>query len=206
MASPTNFQKYNISIEPNLEKAFLFYQKHILEVDRDLVPILNDYNFKNVLPSWKFELFAAILVGDQSRKGTFEKEFSKNPSKEGRNSKDANGSDLMSHEIKARLDGAAFEYQYHRDCWRKKLEEEPKVGHIFISYWEGYQDLDVRKVEGAELAALFASWENIIEEKYSQKKLNDRCRLYVPYKVAVEKGSLLLRIRDAKIVYEGKAC
>lgn len=191
---------------PDLDKAYKTYQKHILEVDQDLVPILETYNFKNAMPDWKWEILAAILVGDKSRKGTLEKEFVKNPNnKKGQkgkkgNSKNGNGPDLMFHEVKARLDGAAFEYQYHRDSWREKLVEEPKVGHIFISYWAGYQDLDIRRVEGSELAGLFGSWKNLIEDKYANTNFNDRCRLYVPYKMAIEKGTLLLRIRDTKIV------
>ncbi len=190
---------------PDLNEALRFYQKHILEVDRDLVPILESYNFKNVLPDWKFELFAAILVGDRSRKGTLEKEFVKNPNnKRGQkgkkgNSKNGNGPDLLNHEVKARLDGAAFEYQYHRNSWNEKLEEEPKVNHIFISYWDGYQNLDVREISGSELANLFAAWKNIIGDRY-QNNFKGRCRLYVPYKLVIDKGKILLKIRDSKPV------
>jgi len=194
------------SIEPNLEKAWKFYQKHILEADQDLVPLLDDYNFKNVLPEWKWEVLAAILVGDKSRKGTIERHLAKNPEntqKGGKgNSKNGNGPDLLKHEVKARMDGMGFEYQYHKNSWKEKLREEPKIVHVYISYWPNYTDFDLRIVHGSKLNDLFQEWEKEITEKFQNKTFEGRCRPAIPYKTAVSRASLILSVRNVEITFQ----
>ena len=212
------YQNYLINksleeVAPNLERALDFYRKHLLETDRELDPLLRIYNFKSQLPSWKWEMFAAILVGDVGA----------NTGK----SKNGKGADLVNHEVKSALSGNSFEYQYHRKSWREKLDRETQIGHLYISYWPGYGDLDVRFVAGEALADLFRGWEPKVRAAYetpdgkpktrskqkkspdqagsgrvenSSEKAEDRCRFSIPHKTVVERGSAILKIRGERPV------
>jgi len=166
-------------VTPDVEKALDFYKKHLLEANSVLDPLLREYNFKSKIPSWKWEIFAAILVGDVSR-GTNK------------------GSDLENHEVKSRLIGDDFEYQYHRRSWKEKLKQEIYIKHIYISYWPGFADLNVRIVDGIYLKEFFEKWEPEIIDAYEVKDPKQRFRRYIPYATIVELGKLILRIRGGK--------
>jgi hypothetical protein len=167
-----------LQVNPNLEKAIEFYQTHVLDCNTELEPLLDTYQFPSRLPFWKWELFAAILVGDVCRSYTNE------------------GADLTKHEVKSRLNNQSFEYQYHKNSWREKLAKEPLIRHIYISYWPGFRNLDVRIVDGRDLAHHFASWELGLIEAYESGPAKQRFRKRIPFKEVVEKGSLFLRIRN----------
>lgn len=169
-----------LQIKPNLEKAIEFYQTHVLDCNTRLEPFLDTYQFPSRLPFWKWELFAAILVGDVCRSYTNE------------------GADLTKHEVKSRLNRQSFEYQYHKNSWREKLAKEPLIRHIYISYWPGFRDLDVRIVEGQDLIHHFESWKPELIEAYESGNAKQRFRKRIPFKEIVEKGSLYLRIRNGK--------
>jgi hypothetical protein len=171
-----------LQVTPNLEKAVEFYQTHVLDCNTLLEPLLGTYQFPSRLPFWKWELFAAILVGDVCRLYTNE------------------GADLTNHEVKSRLNNQSFEYQYHKNSWREKLAKEPLIRHIYISYWPGFRNLDVRIVNGSDLAHHFASWEPGLIEAYESVTPKQRFRKRIPFKEVVEKGSLFLRIRNGKPV------
>ena len=208
------YQNYLISrpleeVAPNLDRAIDFYRKHLLESDRELDPLLRIYNFKSQLPSWKWEMFAAILVGDVGA----------NTGK----AKNGKGADLVNHEVKSALNGNSFEYQYHRKSWREKLARETQIGHLYVSYWPGYGDLDVRFVDGEALVDIFKGWEPKVRAAYEtpdgkpktrsrqkkspglegpgllenlSEKAEDRCRFSIPYKTIVERGFVILKIRE----------
>jgi hypothetical protein len=167
-----------LQVKPDLEKAIEFYQTHVLECNAQLEPLLETYRFPSRLPFWKWELFAAILVGDSCRSYTNE------------------GADLTRHEVKSRLNRQSFEYQYHRNSWREKLAKEPQIRHIYISYWPGYKNIDVRIVDGQDLAHHFASWKPELIEAYEVGRPSQRFRRRIPFKEVVEKGALYLRIRN----------
>jgi len=171
-----------LQVKPDLEKALEFYQKHVLECNDELEPILDTYHFPSRLPFWKWEVFAAILMGDVCRSYTNE------------------GADLMNHEIKSRLNKCSFEYQYHRNSWRQKLAKEPTLRHVYISYWPGYRNLDVRVVEGHLLKEHFESWEPELIETYETGRPRQRFRRRIPFKEVIDKGFLYLRIRNGKAV------
>jgi len=167
-----------LQVRPDLEKAIGFYQTHVLDCNAQLEPLLETYRFPSRLPFWKWELFAAILVGDVCRSYTNE------------------GADLTRHEVKSRLNRQSFEYQYHKNSWREKLAKEPLIRHVYISYWPGFRDLDVRIVEGQDLAHHFTSWEPGLIEAYETDRPSQRFRRRIPFREVVEKGSLYLRIRN----------
>lgn len=179
-------------LKPDLDTAMKFYQKQIIEIDKELFPILEKYQFKNKVPSWKWEIFAAVLVGDKCKIIT-----------EGRNSKNGRGADLTKHEIKSRLNGDAIEYQYHKNSWRDKLEEESKISHIYISYWPEYRNLDVRLIPGSNLTDFFAIWApkiKLIYENENERENSDRARFYIPFKIVCERGTTILSVRNTQVI------
>jgi hypothetical protein len=166
----------NEEIKPNPELAMWFYKKHIIEVDRELDPILLKYKFTSKIPTWKWELFAAILVGDVKKQG--------------------NGIDLTEHEVKTYQWRKPPEYQYHRNSWEEKLGEDKKAKHVCVWYRNSLKDLDVLLVEGKDVAGVFESWRPEIYETYEVKKDKDRCRKNLPRASIEDKGKLILKIRN----------
>ena len=172
-----------LQVKPDILKAVGFYKTHLLSSNEQLDPLLRTYNFKSELPSWKWELFIAILVGDKAtskgRRGT-------------------KGSDLLRHEVKAAQNGRDFEYQYHKKSWREKLEKEAIINHVYISYEEDLRELIVRLVPGNELVHHFEKWRPEIVKNYECEKPQQRFRRRIPYKEIVEKGITLLRIKNGE--------
>lgn len=171
-----NYLLNNKEIKPNIELTYAFYKEHILEANQELDPLLNRYNFKSRIPSWKWELFAAILVGDLKKEG--------------------NGIDLLGHEVKAYLWKHPPEYQYHRKSWQDKLEEDKVAKHICIWYKEDLLDLDVYLINGSEIEEIFESWRPDIEQTYEIENPEKRCRKTLSKSIIEEKGSIILSIRS----------
>ena len=71
----------------------------------------------------------------------------------------ASGLDLAGYEVKSALDRSSFEYQYHRNSWEKKLEDDRNAGHLFISHREELRHVEVRYCDGADLSDFFQRWE-----------------------------------------------
>lgn len=196
-ASGTYRQKYLINelrylqIKPDTEKAVEFYKTHLLQTNGALHPLLQTYNFKSELPSWKWELFVAILVGDiataKSRRGT-------------------KGADLLRHEVKTAQNGRDFEYQYHKKSWAEKLEKESQINHVYVSYRPEFKDLDVRMIPGKELTHHFEKWRPLIIEAYECPKPKQRFRKRITYKEVVEKGQMLLRIKNGNLLTDQRIC
>jgi hypothetical protein len=190
-------QKYLINeprylqVKPDPKKAMEFYRTHLLQSNAELDPLLQTYNFKSELPSWKWELFIAILVGDiataKGRRGT-------------------KGADLLRHEVKTAQNGRDFEYQYHKKSWREKLEKESLINHVYVSYHDGFQELDVRLVPGRALTHHFESWRPEIIENYECEKPKQRFRRRIAYKEVVEKGQMLLRIKNGEALKDQRIC
>lgn len=180
-----------LQVKPNAENAFSFYKTHLFEANCVLDPLLRTYNFKSELPSWKWELFAAILVGDiataKNRRGT-------------------KGADLLRHEVKTAQNGRDFEYQYHKNSWREKLEKELIIDHVYISYWEDFRSLDVRVISGKSLKDYFEAWYPLIQECYECEKPKQRFRKRIPYKEIIENGKLIMRIKGGKWIKDMRIC
>jgi len=171
-------KKQYLELKPDIEKALKFYKTHVLACNEELDPLLKTYKFPSRLPFWKWEIFAAILTGDVA------------------DSYGRQGADLTQHEVKSALNKSNFEYQYHKNSWRDKLAKESLIKHIYISYWPGFKDLDVRVVDGEELSNHFESWRPGLIEAYETNPPKQRFRKRISFKEVVEKGDLLLRIRD----------
>jgi len=170
-------------ISPNVSKALEFYQNHILRADQDLSPLLETYHFKNRIPAWKWELFSGILVGDTA--------------------KNSGASDLKNHEVKSAQAGNSFEYLYYRKSWKKKLKKEVNINHVYVSYYEGYRNLDVRLISGKKLAHIFNSWIPELEEMYGGPKTtkSPRFRKSISFGAAKKFGKVILEIRNGALLY-----
>jgi hypothetical protein len=174
-----NLSDNNEKIKPDIKQAFDFYKTHLLNANKELDPLLRKYQFKSRIPSWKWELFAAILVGDVKKQG--------------------NGIDLLGHEVKAYQWKHSPEYQYHRKSWEEKLEEDKQAKHICIWYKEDLKDLDVFIVEGRDIAEVFESWRPEIHEAYETENPEKRCRKNLPKSIIEKEGILLFSIREAQV-------
>lgn len=163
---------------PNAKLAMEFYREYILQANKGLDPLLSKYKFKSRIPSWKWELFAAILVGDFKKEGY--------------------GVDLINHEVKSYLWGGAPEYQYHRLSWKEKLEEDKRVDHILIWYKDSLEDVDVYLIHGPLVAGIFESWREDISTSYDADNPEKRCRKALPKSVIENLGKIILKIRNGQ--------
>ena len=159
----------NDSILPDIVDAIGFFKEHIVESNKSLVPLLIKYKFKSQVPSWKWELLAAILLGDLRKKG--------------------NGHDLLRHEVKS-SSSSSFEYQYCRKSWKEKISQERLVDHIFISYTENFS-IQIRRLMGSQLSEILNSWESQISDQMSDAP-NMRYRKSVSLNFVKANGELLL--------------
>jgi hypothetical protein len=62
-----------------------------------------------------WEVFASILVKDVGTKLT-------------------KGVDLSEYEVKSAEDRGSYEYQYHKNSGKQKLEDDKRVGHLFFDH------------------------------------------------------------------------
>lgn len=162
----------------NIIGAMDYYEKHIFRQDR--FAIFQGYGFSIVgsVPSVDWEVFGAILTGDQKRAGY--------------------GSDLTRLEVKSAVDGNSFEYQYHKEHGEEKLDEDKTIDHLFISYSKNYQSVVVRYVEAARLAPIFESWRVGYQERYAAG--GQRFRKSISFGFVLEHGEIVLRITEGELV------
>lgn len=169
----------------NYFEAFAFYRAYILDPYHVKLGIRQDYQFKkSTVSSGDWELFGAILTGQIKSNQTY-------------------GHDLDQFEVKSAVDRKGFEYQYHRNTGEAKLQSEPLISHLFVSYSNHYLDVDVRVVDGAELKDLFEGWLPGLLKAYKNKNRNDDAQRYrkkVPYRTVVSKGVVVFKIRNGKVV------
>lgn len=160
--------------------AYDFYKKFIFNKEKQELLKGHGLHVAGSVPSVDWELFGSILTGDLGKKGY--------------------GSDLKEHEIKSAIDGASFEYQYHLHGGQQKLKEDMGVKHLFISYSPDYKNLDVRILPGEQLTERFSSWLPKLIENYSGPNHKQRYRKNVPFGFVKENGTLVMRIREGKVV------
>lgn len=165
----------------NVTAAINFYKKYIYSSNRELEPLCKKKNFTSRIPSWRWEMLAALLVDDEARPGY--------------------GHDLLKHEVKSAQDGSAFEYQYHKNSWQEKLSQESQINHIYISYQPGYRNLTVRLIKGSDLADIFNSWRPLLEVAYNSENPQQRFRKSISFKTIKDKSKIILKIKDTQVVY-----
>jgi len=168
------------TIKYNLESAFDFYRRFIYNEELQVILAKHNFHSAGSVPSKIWEVFAAILTGDEGKGGY--------------------GSDLTNHEVKSAKNGASFEYQYHLKAGKVKLEEDMTVNHIFISYSPDYKDVVVRLVEGSKLKEKFEEWRPGLIKNYDGPKPKQRYRKNISYGFVKANGVLILKTQDGDLV------
>ncbi len=163
-----------------IRQAHDFYRKFIY--NEELQALLREHHLHvaGSVPSVLWELFGAILTGDDGKPGY--------------------GSDLEHHEVKSAQGRGSFEYQYHLHGGRQKLIEDSAVDHLFISYSPDYRDLGVRVMKGAELKERFDGWMPGLIANYEGESPKQRYRRSVPFGVVSKTGELILQVRGGELV------
>lgn len=165
----------------NIDKAFEFYSTNIYDAKK--IQLLKDNKLKVAghVHSVIWELFGAILTG--------------------RKAEGITGADLVGWEVKSAIEGGSFEYQYHRNAHLAKLDEDCIVNHLYCSYSEEYDGLDVRVMRGDELSEeYFSKWKPLCINKYSNPD-NLRYRKSIGYGHVRQHGLLVLRVSQGKLVF-----
>ncbi|MAD14487.1 MAG: hypothetical protein CL579_00150 [Alteromonadaceae bacterium] len=166
----------------NLDLAFEFYEKHIYDPEKIQLLKENRLKVAGHVHSVIWELFGAILTGRKAEGNT--------------------GSDLRGWEVKSAKNGGSYEYQYHRNAHLSKLDEDCVVNHLYCSYSEEYDDLEVRVMKGADLAELFfEAWKPLCIEKYRNRDTL-RFRKIIPYQYIQRNGLLVLKVNKGNLVFK----
>jgi hypothetical protein len=162
----------------DIDKAYQFYKKYLLEGARDKADIYREYGFKEPqVASNDWEVFGAILLKDKAKPG--------------------DGSDLEMHEIKSAIVGNSFEYQYHKNHGLDKLQEDTTVSHVFISYSRGYGDIEVRFLEGSQLASIFNEWRPEYIKNYQEGR--QRFRKSISYGFVQQHGKIIFKVTNGEM-------
>ena len=163
-----------------IDAAYKFYQQHIYDAEK--IQLLKDNNLKVAghVHSVIWELFGALLTGQKAEGVT--------------------GADLRGWEVKSAKGNGQFEYQYHRHAHLEKLEEDCIVNHLYCSYSDEYDCLDIRVMRGNELSKkYFDIWRPLCVKEYSDPKTL-RFRKAVNFGYVKDNGLLVLRISKGKLV------
>lgn len=168
--------------DPSLDYAgaFDYYKRYVIGNLRAKEAIYEQYGFKH--PSGgtdDWEVFGAILVRDKATGGY--------------------GTDLTNHEVKSAKKGGSFEYQYHKHHGLQKLDEDAKVKHLFICYSNDCDDIEVWRVEGAQLAEIFAGWKAGYIQNYKNEK--QRYRKNIAFGTVRLRGKLIMQIKDGQLAF-----
>lgn len=156
-------------------EAFGHYLGHILNPSKN--KLFKKYNFStgSAVSSLDWELFAAILL-NKKKTGT--------------------SPDLNGYEVKSAKKGNSFEYQYHKTNGLKKLAEDQKVNHIFISYDNQYQDIKVRIISGDVFKNEAIDWDKGFRSNYNEGK--QRYRKSLSYKYVCSNGKIIMEIKNGR--------
>lgn len=111
------------SLVLELPLALWFYDEFIRKPYEQKRHLRQQFGFNEGRPgsSEDWELFAAILL------------------RSGKNAGSKYGHDLLSTEVKSARIGSSFEYQYHLNTGLAKLDAEPTIDHLFVSYSVQYR-------------------------------------------------------------------
>lgn len=172
--------KTSILQQIKADEAFKFYKKFIFNDEK--LKLLSLYGFRTIgsVPFTDWELFACILVNEKASGGY--------------------GADLTNFEVKSAKIGSSFEYQYHKFTGLKKLEDDIKVHHLFISYSENYDEVIVRVVQPDQIADCFKKWKDALKKNYSKTSGKQRFRKSISYGFVVKQSKVILHIKNNEIL------
>ena len=165
---------------PRIKNAHEFYKRFIYLEELQQLLEKHKLPVAGSIPSVNWELFGAILTGDEGKGGY--------------------GSDLKLHEIKSAKETGSFEYQYHLHTGKQKLVEDMKVDHLFISYSPDYQNVDVRIISGDKLKQKFESWLPGLIANYKGAKRKQRYRRSISLGFVKKHGTMVMQIKKGELV------
>jgi hypothetical protein len=163
-----------------IQEAYSFYKKYILEYSQNKSEIYEQYGFslQGSIGSKDWEVFAAILLNDRARRG--------------------DGADLVNYEVKSAVTGGSFEYQYHRNRGLNKLTDDRAVDHIFVTRSENYTNVEVWLIERTQMISTFDRWLPELLQNYETAQ-RQRFRRSVTYGFVKSQGIRLLEISDGAL-------
>lgn len=180
-------QAYKIGGPPtelDFEKALMFFHAYMYG---PLQGKLRLYSSRGVhspgaAMSSDWEVFASILVKDLGKKL-------------------AAGIDLSQYEVKSATDGGSYEYQYHKNTGKKKLQKDMEVGHLFFDHRNNLRNVDLRYVHGSSMKEeFFKRWLTNYPDPYPQ-----RYRKNVPFPWVKQNGILLMTLTDGEVTFPKSA-
>lgn len=163
-----------------IRQAYDFYRRFIYNEELQVLLREHHIHVAGSVPSGHWELFGAILTGDDGKVGY--------------------GSDLEHHEVKSAQGRGGFEYQYHLHGGKRKLLDDMVVDHLFISYSPDYRDIDVRVMKGVALKKRFDGWMPGLIANYDGPNPKQRYRRSVSFGVVAKNGDLILQVRQGELV------
>ena len=104
---------------------------------------------------------------------------------------------------------AYFEYQYHLNTGLYKLREDQVVDHFFCSYSTDYQSFQVYFADGKSLSPFFSKWIPEYLNHYNKAEgsasvensaRRQRFRRSIPFGWVFRNGSLIMEVKDGKLV------
>jgi len=129
-----------------------------------------------------WEVFASILVNDLGRKL-------------------AAGIDLSNNEVKSALEGAGYEYQYHKNTGRQKLADDMEMGHLFFAHADNLRRVNLSYSHGSQMREeFFEKWLQEFPNPYRQ-----RYRRSVPFQWVKQNGTLLMTLTDGEVTFPESA-
>lgn len=166
----------------HVDAAYTYYVDHILGPLRAKTPFYEERQIpmEGLVSFRDWEVFAAILTDDKG-------------------SALRSGSDLGNHEVKSAKKGGSFEYQYHRNHGREKLEHDLAIEHLFVVYESNYQNVDVYVLGPEQFTDVAESWREQLVEAYANPR-NQRFRKSVSYGKVIEEGTPIMQIRDGSLI------
>jgi hypothetical protein len=124
-----------------------------------------------------WEVFASILVRDLGKKL-------------------AAGIDLTEYEVKSATHGGSYEYQYHKNAGKEKLQRDMEVGHLFFDHRDNLRQVDLRYAHGSSMKDFFDSWLKNYPDPYPQ-----RYRKIIPFNWVKQNGVLLMTLTDGEVTF-----
>src|SRR5262245_46964686 len=162
------------------EKSLMFFHAYMYG---PLQGKLRLYNARAVRPggaamSSDWEVFASILVDDLGTKL-------------------GKGIDLSGYEVKSAEKGGSYEYQYHKEGGKKKLQRDMEVGHLFFDHSNNLRNVDLRYAHGTWMKErFFDQWLKDFPDPYPQ-----RYRKSISFSWVKANGILLMTLTDGEVTF-----
>jgi hypothetical protein len=165
----------------DFEKALMFFHAYMYGPLQGKLRLYKarDVRAPGAAMSSDWEVFASILLRDPGKKR-------------------AAGIDLSQFEVKSALDGASYEYQYHKNTGKQKLKDDLEAGHLFFDHRDNLRYVDLRYAHGSSMKQFFTKWLEDYPDPYPK---NGRYRNHIPFNWVKKNGQLLMKLEGGEVIY-----